>query len=201
MGKAQNEIPDYSKYSLTELYDILNRIEKEKYPEKVKAIEEQIGLKKSLEENNYYKLFNKNFVVYRSKFFVWSLLILSFYILLENIADLLLFGRIMSLIYLAIVTTVLVLILSNNKKQTIAIKIYSVILMIPASLKLLALFLLLINYVVNSSNETLTRMNKIIAPGSLLFPIMLITFAFGLYYLLTIKKNVLVRNIDLQNVA
>ncbi len=197
MNESQNVLPDYSKYSITELYDILNRIEKEKYPGKVKAIEEQIELKKSIEEDSYYKLFNKNFVVYRSKFFIWSLLILSFYVLLENIANLLFFGRIMSLIYLAIVTTVLVLIISNNKKQTTAIKIYSVILMIPASLKLLALFLLLINYVVNSSKETLTRMNKIIAPDSLLFPIMLITFAFGLYYLLTINKNVLIRNVDM----
>lgn len=201
MNESQNNLPDYSKYSITELYDILSRIEKEKYPEKVKAINEQIESKKSLEESSDYKLFNKKSVVYRSKFFIWSLLILSIYILLENIIDLFLLGRFISLIYLVIVILVLVLVLSNNKKQITAIKIYSVILMIPASFKLLALFLLLINYVVNSSKESLQKIIKIISPGNLLFPIMLITFALGLYYLLTIKKNVLIRNIDLYNNA
>ena len=148
MNDNQNYLPNYSKYSLTELYDILNRIEKEKYPEKVKAINEQIELKKSLEENTYYKLFNKNIVVYRSKFFIWSLLILSFFILLNNLFGIL-FGNIFSFIYLIVVSLVLILILSNNKKQITAIKIYSVLLIIPTSFKLIALFLLIIDYLIS----------------------------------------------------
>ena len=48
MNESQNNLLDYSKYSTTELYDILSRIEKEKYPDKVKAINEQIESKKSL---------------------------------------------------------------------------------------------------------------------------------------------------------
>jgi len=34
--------PDYSKYSLTDLYDVLNLIDKESYPERIKIVEEEI---------------------------------------------------------------------------------------------------------------------------------------------------------------
>ena len=56
MNESQNNLLDYSKYSTTELDDILSRIEKEKYPDKVNAINEQIESKKSLEESTDYKL-------------------------------------------------------------------------------------------------------------------------------------------------
>ena len=41
-----NEVPNYSEYSLATLEDILNHIDKKKYPEKVKIINEEIAKKK-----------------------------------------------------------------------------------------------------------------------------------------------------------
>ena len=53
MDIPQNDIPDYSKYNILELHDILDRIEKEKYPEKVKAIKDEIEIKKLIKEYPY----------------------------------------------------------------------------------------------------------------------------------------------------
>lgn len=195
MDIPQKDIPDYSKYNILELYDILDRIEKEKYPEKVKAIKDEIEIKKLIKEYPYYRLFKKDKVVYNSKFFIWSLLILSAFLLLDSMVGIL-FGRLISILYIGLIITVLVLVLNNNEKQKTAIKIYGVVLMIPASFKLLALFLLTIIYLINSSAHNLQRINNIIFSGNLSFPIMLITFSFGLYYLLSVEENIMINEIE-----
>jgi hypothetical protein len=44
-------IPDYSRYSVRQLVDVYQRIEKEKYPNKVKIIKEQIHTKLNLDKS------------------------------------------------------------------------------------------------------------------------------------------------------
>jgi hypothetical protein len=199
MSELQNNFPDYSKYSLSELFDVLNRVEKEKYPENIRLIEEQIKIKELFEVKNNYKLFNKDNVVYKSKLFVWTLITLLFLSLLDNLVSLLSSGRLISLFYLIIAITVLVFVLSNNQKQKNIIKIYSFIIMIPGSLKLLALLLLTIKYLASPSEENWIGISLNGAFNNSMFFIMLIYFALGLYYLLTINKNIIIRYNSTEN--
>jgi hypothetical protein len=199
MSELQNNFPDYSKYSLSELFDVLNRVEKEKYSENIRLIEEQIKIKELFEDKNNYKLFNKDTVVYKSKLFVWTLIILLSFSLLDNLVSLLSSGRLISLFYLIIALTVLVFVLSNNQKQKNIIKIYSFIIMIPGSLKLLSLLLLTIKYLASPSEENWIGISFNGAFNNSMFFIMLIYFAFGLYYLLTINENIIIRYNSTEN--
>jgi hypothetical protein len=188
MVDSQNNT--YSDYTLLELQDLLNRIDKEKYPERVELIKEQIVIKESLEMENSYKLFNKDRVVYKSKFFVLSLMILLCYSFLDNLLLLLFTVNVISVFYLISTTIVLYFLLSNNQKQKIIIKIYSYLIMIPGSLKLLALFLLLIKYIGSPSEENWSDLGLHGSFYNFTFYTIIIYFGFGLYYALTINKNV-----------
>ena len=95
------------------------------------------------------------------------------------------------------ITTVLVFILNNSERQKPAIKVYAYVLMISASLKLLALFLYTISYLMESSEQNLQKIYNILLPGNLSFALMLITFSFGLYYLLSVEENVIINEIEL----
>ena len=46
MIKKRKAMKDYSKYSYSELYDMLDHINRYKYPEKIEAIEEELKQKK-----------------------------------------------------------------------------------------------------------------------------------------------------------
>lgn len=46
MVKRRKAMKDYSKYSYSELYDMLDHINRYKYPEKIQAIEKELKQKK-----------------------------------------------------------------------------------------------------------------------------------------------------------
>jgi hypothetical protein len=146
--------PDYSKYSLEELTDILDRIEKEKYPDKVKLIEEQLRMKEAnINQDENYSLFGQNRIQYRNKWFIIFFVAFVSTLSLINISNLLIQIKIISIIVLIIFIISLVLALSAHPKILLAIKGVSIVFFITGTLSVISVVLEILTYILSTSEE------------------------------------------------
>ena len=181
---------DYSKYSYDDLVDILSRIQKDKYPEKVKAIEQQIELKKNeYKPPKYFSLFGQERILYKNKFFIITFIVLLSILSIINLINILIAQKIIAFIILPFLIGTLVLILSSHPKSVTAIKIMSVFFIVLGAFSLVTVALEILLYLLKTEEEYSYGLNLDIYTGVIIFFI-------GLFYFIKVDKNVIINNDD-----
>ena len=178
------DIPDYSKYTVDQLKDILNRIEKEKYPEKVIAIEEQIKIKKNeVLIDNHYRLLGKTLITYKSKWFILGLLIILLILGIINFLNILITPKPLSIVAFSAIIITFSLIIINHPKLILVIKSISILFIIIGSFGVISIILELMLFILKTADEykfNLSILNSITS---------LILFISGIFYFFNVDKN------------
>jgi len=181
------DIPDYSRYTLAQLQDVLSRIEKDKYPEKVKAIEEQIKFKQNevtIDDN--YKLLGKSLITYKNKWFILVLISILSILGLINFANILIEPKILPIVAFISILISFILILSNHPKLIIAIKSLSILFIVIGSFGVISIVLELFLFILKTADEYKFNLSLLDSFTSL------VLFTTGIFYFFNMGKYVVI---------